>query len=370
VLCSQWVNEMWSSECLAFYSESCRIKKGRRGLLMMASLRRLRFFLPSIAPHYRLTCSFNLCLLLLYGLSSSPLVPVDGTSAATTQKMVCQNTCLEYSSSEYSLVNNTDYCPGPDMTNGNRNTNLVKDFTDCTNWTSLATKDLTSCVSGMSNEGRCGFGTATTELCTFCSGSSPDPCCYQCEFCFFPLHIGVPMLTGVADSGASVCGYVLPAQTTGSGTSTATSSSPSPSSSGSLQHDDSSSSSHLKGGKLAGTIVGAVIGGVLVSFAFLSLPGRIKANGISAARTSRPPPIPLHAPPSQAATPPRFCFLLRSGRRRCRRHRGRARRFLRVQPRLSRQEHFGERLFARLPLCGSCFVPDNGRRHVLLRIGR
>ena len=106
----------------------------------------------------------------------------DGTSAATSQKMVCQNTCLEYSSSEYSIVNDTEYCPGPDMTNGNRSYQLVKDYTDCTNWTSLATNDTNSCVEGMINEGNCGYGASTAELCGFCSGSSPDPCCYQCKW--------------------------------------------------------------------------------------------------------------------------------------------------------------------------------------------
>jgi hypothetical protein len=95
--------------------------------------------------------------------------------------MICQSTCLEYSASENAVVNSTTYCPGPDTTNGNRTYNLNKDFVDCTNWTTLVTNNSATCVSGASNEGNCGFGTSTTQLCGFCSGSSPDDCCYSGE---------------------------------------------------------------------------------------------------------------------------------------------------------------------------------------------
>ena len=124
VLCSMWVNEQWSEQCLSRYN---------------------------------------------------------GTSAATSQKMVCQETCLEYSASETALVNSTEYCPGPDLTNGNRSFQLNKDFVDCTNWTTLATNDSATCVSGPDNEGSCGFGSSTTQLCNFCRGDSPDDCCYDGE---------------------------------------------------------------------------------------------------------------------------------------------------------------------------------------------
>ena len=122
VLCSMWVNEQWSAQCLSRYN---------------------------------------------------------GTSAATSQKMVCQQTCLDYSANEYLLVNSTEYCPGPDLTNGNRSFQLNKDYVDCTNWTTLATNDTSTCVMGDSNEDNCGFGSSTDQLCGHCSGSQPDDCCYE-----------------------------------------------------------------------------------------------------------------------------------------------------------------------------------------------
>lgn len=104
---------------------------------------------------------------------------VDASSIATAPKMVCQSTCLEYSASEGQVVNDTLFCPGPDLTNGNRSANVYKDYVDCTNWTTLATNDTTYCVPGESNEGSCGYGSSTTQLCSFCSASTPDDCCYS-----------------------------------------------------------------------------------------------------------------------------------------------------------------------------------------------
>jgi hypothetical protein len=108
---------------------------------------------------------------------------IDGTSAATSQKMVCQSTCLDFAASENQIVNNTvgDFCPGPDTTNGNRTAQLTKDFTDCTDWTTLATNNSDSCVSGADNgENNCGYGSSTVQLCAHCSGNEPDECCYSC----------------------------------------------------------------------------------------------------------------------------------------------------------------------------------------------
>lgn len=94
--------------------------------------------------------------------------------------MVCQQTCVQYATDESTIVNNPTYCPGPDLTNGTRLNQLLKDFTDCTNWTTLATSNLDTCVLGSTNEGNCGYGSSTTQLCGHCSGSSPEDCCYAC----------------------------------------------------------------------------------------------------------------------------------------------------------------------------------------------
>jgi hypothetical protein len=101
--------------------------------------------------------------------------------------MVCQDTCLQFSASEYDLVNNTAYCPGPDLTDGNRTFNLNKDFVDCTNWTTLTTNSSDTCVSGSQNEGNCGYGSSASQLCSFCSGETPDDCCYSGESHLTPL---------------------------------------------------------------------------------------------------------------------------------------------------------------------------------------
>ena len=92
--------------------------------------------------------------------------------------MVCQSTCLAYSASERSIVNST-YCPGPGPTDGSRQARLLKDYVDCTAWTTLATNNTETCVQGIENEGNCGFGTSTAQLCGYCRGDNPDSCCYQ-----------------------------------------------------------------------------------------------------------------------------------------------------------------------------------------------
>ncbi|WRT70939.1 uncharacterized protein IL334_007938 [Kwoniella shivajii] len=190
VLCSMWVNEMYSLSCTALYNSS---------------------------------------------------------TAATSMKMVCQSTCLEYSSSEYSIVNSSSFCPGSDLTQGRRDTQLVKDFTDCTNWTTLATNNTESCISGESNEGNCGFGSSTNQLCDYCNNDNPDDCCYQ------------------GSTDVSVCGYTLPVRPNASSSSslpnTATATS---SPTGTTANDTAGRSSKITGGKLAGIIVGSVLGGLLL----------------------------------------------------------------------------------------------------------
>lgn len=201
VLCSMWVNQQWSAQCLSRYN---------------------------------------------------------GTSAATSPKMVCQSTCRDYAASEQALVNSTMYCPGGDRTNGTREAQLTKDFTDCTDWTTLTTNSTETCVSGESNEPNCGFGSSTEQLCRHCSGSQPDDCCYNGEL--FPYFHRSSLTLGSIDM--SVCGFFLPLRPTGS----ATSPRPSATSAGSLQNESGPSSSNnggagLSGGQIAGIVVGSVLGG-------------------------------------------------------------------------------------------------------------
>lgn len=93
--------------------------------------------------------------------------------------MVCQSTCLQYSASERQIANNSTFCPGTAPTDGSREARLLKDYVDCTAWTTLATNNTETCVQGSQNEGNCGYGTSTGQLCDYCRGSSPDDCCYS-----------------------------------------------------------------------------------------------------------------------------------------------------------------------------------------------
>lgn len=229
-------------------------------------------------PSYRLQRAPSCLIQTLYSS------PTDTSTTTSSPKMICQSTCLEYSASEYAVVNSTTYCPGPDTTNGNRTYNLNKDFVDCTNWTTLATNNSATCVSGASNEGNCGFGASTTQLCGFCSGSNPDDCCYSGERRdYFAIRLGLGYsaadgLVAIADrtaiTDATICGFTLSPKanaTTSSSSALPSSTSsiaPSSTASGSLQGNSGSSSNSflsLSGGQIAGIVVGCVLGGLLLS---------------------------------------------------------------------------------------------------------
>ncbi|WWC64969.1 uncharacterized protein I303_107583 [Kwoniella dejecticola CBS 10117] len=210
VLCSQWVNEKWSLGCTALNN---------------------------------------------------------GTTAATSMKMVCQQTCLQFSASETAIVNSTEYCPGTDLTAGTREATLTKDFVDCTNWTTYSTNDTATCVRGEDNEGNCGYGTSTAQLCEFCKGDTPDDCCYS------------------GSTDMTVCGFTLPVRVNGTTTSIPSNTVTGPTQSitstnsaintgaptGTTANDTAGSTSKLRGGRLAGVIVGSVLGGLLLLLLLLLL---------------------------------------------------------------------------------------------------
>nr|XP_019007710.1 uncharacterized protein I206_07344 [Kwoniella pini CBS 10737]OCF46491.1 hypothetical protein I206_07344 [Kwoniella pini CBS 10737] len=205
VLCSQWVNEQWSLGCTALYT--------------------------------------------------------------TSMKMVCQQTCLQFSASENSIVNSTEYCPGTDLTGGTRETTLNKDFVDCTNWTTYSTNNTETCIRGEDNESNCGYGTSISQLCGFCNNDSPDDCCYS------------------GSTDMSVCGFTLPVRVNGTSTSIPSNTVTGPSQSitstntatntvspnGTSANDTAGTTSKLRGGRLAGVIVGSVLGGILLLLLLLFL---------------------------------------------------------------------------------------------------
>lgn len=109
-----------------------------------------------------------------------------GCTSETTPTLVCQETCNQFASSEEDVVDNTAYCRSTNELNtfqrSVRSDTLSNDYFTCTDYSSLATTNVNSCVTGIENEGSCGFGYSTDQLCAFCDpsgGVTPPPCCYE-----------------------------------------------------------------------------------------------------------------------------------------------------------------------------------------------
>ncbi|KAJ1032998.1 hypothetical protein NDA16_000277 [Ustilago loliicola] len=109
-----------------------------------------------------------------------------GCTAEVPPSLVCQETCNQFASSEEDIVDNTAYCRSTEQLNpfqrSVRSDTLSNDYYTCTDYSSLATTNLNSCVTGIQNEGSCGFGYSIDQLCAFCDpagGVTPPPCCYE-----------------------------------------------------------------------------------------------------------------------------------------------------------------------------------------------
>lgn len=109
-----------------------------------------------------------------------------GCTAEVPPTLVCQETCNQFASSEEDVVDNTAYCQSTDELNTSqrsvRTDTLSNDYYTCTDYSSLATTNVNSCVLGIENEGSCGFGYSIDQLCAFCDpagGVTPPPCCTE-----------------------------------------------------------------------------------------------------------------------------------------------------------------------------------------------
>ncbi|GAA96784.1 uncharacterized protein L969DRAFT_20128 [Mixia osmundae IAM 14324] len=103
-----------------------------------------------------------------------------GTNVVRT--MTCQDTCVAFADAENTLVNNSAVCPSNSLSTAARDARLTQDFTSCTDWPSLTSTNYSLCVKGSTNEGNCGFGTSTSQLCNYCnpslsSSGEVDSCC-------------------------------------------------------------------------------------------------------------------------------------------------------------------------------------------------
>ncbi|KAI5479288.1 glycoside hydrolase family 17 protein [Pseudohyphozyma bogoriensis] len=77
--------------------------------------------------------------------------------------MVCQSTCTTFGRSESALTTYTDICPaGSNSTTVTQR--LASDLGSCTDFSSAATADSSTCISGASNEPNCGSSTYDSEV--------------------------------------------------------------------------------------------------------------------------------------------------------------------------------------------------------------
>ncbi|SPO25382.1 uncharacterized protein UTRI_03203_B [Ustilago trichophora] len=163
-----------------------------------------------------------------------------GCTAEVPPTLVCQETCNQFASSEEDVVDNTAYCRSTDELNtfqrSVRSDTLSNDYFTCTDYSSLATTNVNSCVSGIENEGSCGFGYSIDQLCAFCDpsgGVTPPPCCYesrtnlsQCSQWGHPLAATIrpttTVATNVPGTAQSTAGTNSATVTNGAASATAT----------------------------------------------------------------------------------------------------------------------------------------------------
>ncbi|PWN51172.1 hypothetical protein IE53DRAFT_61832 [Violaceomyces palustris] len=210
--------------------------------------------------------------------------------------MVCQQTCIEYAETERDIVQNPRICEDDsDLTrwqNRTRYDTLEKDYMDCTDWTSLATTNVRSCVLGDQNEGNCGWGGFSNQLCEYCDPSgnrTVSSCCYNentdLSGC---AEFGYPLAATIRPTQSVGTGIGSPTSTYGSTPSSTSSSytatgSPFPTGTRTSSHlpastgsgggttsgqnsgqSASSSSSSLSTGQLAGIIVGCILAALVL----------------------------------------------------------------------------------------------------------
>ncbi|PWN31618.1 uncharacterized protein FA14DRAFT_91499 [Meira miltonrushii] len=200
-------------------------------------------------------------------------------NAGTQAKMVCQNTCRQYAASEQAIVANPAICaPTSILTaqhNATRSQTLTKDFTQCTDWNSLATNNSNTCVEGSANEGNCGYGPYTSaQLCQACDPSGNNTissCCTASN----------TNLSDCASFGYPGAARVAAAASASSSSSSAAAASDTNGSSAASRYNKSGPD--LSGGQLAGVIVGCIVGalllGALIAFLLFGSPEMEKSAG-------------------------------------------------------------------------------------------
>lgn len=153
-----------------------------------------------------------------------------------SQQVACQDTCNQYSDSEKEIVVNTTLCPGG---RGNKaDTTINADLQYCLGGNSSSSGHIAptgTCVEGVDNEDACGWGSSTSQLCTYCKGNK-ESCCGSVDL-------------------STLCGFESSAQPSSSGGS----------SPGSGNSSSGSKKKGISGGAIAGIVIGVLAGVVIVS---------------------------------------------------------------------------------------------------------
>ncbi|SPQ20107.1 eefa9606-5d67-4d23-a96d-fe40a87be0b0 [Thermothielavioides terrestris] len=161
-------------------------------------------------------------------------------------------TTAQFAQSEAYVLADKSLCPNP---SSEAQAQIRADFTNC----ALPADSLSSqdCIPAITNEpDNCGYGNSTIGLCSYCAKggiNSTDTCCYS------------------SDAETRCAGVVLPTISPISlPTVTATV----------TPNHDSTGGGGLSGGKIAGIVIGSVLGaGIIAALAFMLLLYRRRRNG-------------------------------------------------------------------------------------------
>lgn len=197
------------------------------------------------------------------------------TSGQESPLVVCSDTCSEHSASEQTIVDNPVNCAPTARLYPNHNetriTTIANDNSTCSNWNNLVTTNAATCVSGLANEGNCGFGPfISTQLCAACdpTGNRTIPACCTAQ--------NTTSLSECGSFGHRGAAAVRPYTSTSSTDSMSSTSMPSSSSTdasstggfGAANAGNNaateSNGPNLSSGQLAGILVGSIIGAILL----------------------------------------------------------------------------------------------------------
>ncbi|KAG9237345.1 hypothetical protein BJ875DRAFT_160249 [Amylocarpus encephaloides] len=165
---------------------------------------------------------------------------------------LCAATCADQAESEAIIIANSALCTNP---SSDADTQIRADFTNC----ALPANSLSgTCIDGAVNEpNNCGFGNSTIGLCQYCGSggqNSTDTCCYNSRAESRCVGVTLPTITA----------FMTFATSSSTSTPTGTSSSTSAASATGTGAAVTATNRGLSGGAIAGIVIGAVAGALLL----------------------------------------------------------------------------------------------------------